>query len=454
MKQTSLGLLLLLLLMGCTTAPKADFAVTTTAAGPAIAGFGACMNPYLYAHPNIPAEISAAAVADLETKVKALHPQFVRIFFLNSWWDEDKDQSVNNDRGGMRQSLIRTVQLAQDSGATVLLQLWYDPNGYKDIDGVTRRFATAIEGLRHKHGLTAIQYATIQNEPDGNPDDVKLARYPKVYRAFDRALREAGIRDQVKVIGGDLVGEKWQHWLEVIGREMADQCDGYSFHAYWDYWRISTFQHHIAEVKHVLEAMPAKQRRPMYVTEFGARGFRERPGLEPGKSDTGKPLADVPVYSFEMAIFMMETINAGLAGTIQWDLYDVWYDRKMGYGLIGPVERGFDLKPGYWLLKMFTSACEPGWRGMKIRGEVEDVWVAALRGSRDELSVFVLNRVHGPRGVTVSGLSAGRTYKARMWNGDGKGMLQELEPVRANDNGVVAVTVPEMGVEVLTTMSE
>src|SRR4029079_8554915 len=118
-----------------------DFHISTKFAGPPIAGFGACMNPYLYSFPNMPAEISEEQVKDLEAKVKALHPQFVRIFFLNSWWESDTDPSIVQNHPGMRQSLIRTIQLAQDSGASVLLQFWYDPTRYADPDDVMRRFA-------------------------------------------------------------------------------------------------------------------------------------------------------------------------------------------------------------------------------------------------------------------------------------------------------------------------
>src|SRR5438067_9873482 len=109
---------------------SADFIVTSQPAGPPIAGFGACMNPYLYAYPNTPQEIDAKALADLQAKVKALHPQFVRIFFLNSWWEEDTDNSIAQGHKGMRQSVLKTIKLAQDAGASVLLQLWYDPNHY------------------------------------------------------------------------------------------------------------------------------------------------------------------------------------------------------------------------------------------------------------------------------------------------------------------------------------
>jgi hypothetical protein len=450
MKSLAISLLAFLVVTGCTHTRSADFVVTSKPIATPIAGFGACMNPYLYAYPNTPNEIKPTQLADLEQKVKALHPQFVRIFFLNSWWEKDTDNSVAKDHKGMRESIIRTIRLAQDAGASVLLQLWYDPDHYENPDDVTRRFAKAIAEMRSKYGLTSVRFATIQNEPDENSDDIKMKRYPIVYRAFDRALREEGIRQDVKIIGGDLVGEKWEHWLKMLASELSPVLDGYSIHAYWDYWRISTFRYHLKEVADVVAKLPAKQRRPLYVTEFGARGFRDKPGTEPGKSDTGKPVADVPVYSFEIGIFMLDAINLGFVGTAQWDMYDVWYDRKMGYGVIGPVEKGFPIKPGYWLLGMFTHATEPGWRAMKIDGEIEDVWISAL-ASKNDLSVFALNRVQGEKRITIGGLPRGQQLMSWIWNRDGQGKVERTEPVHVDDQGIASIAVPHMAIQLLTT---
>jgi hypothetical protein len=57
--------------------------------------------------------------------------------------------------------------------------------------------------------------------------------------------------------------------------------------------------------------------------------------------------------------------------------------------------------------------------------------------------------VHANKQVTIGGLKAGRLYKARMWNSDGNGLLEEMGSVRADDGGVVTMSVPDMGVEVL-----
>src|SRR3954465_14233269 len=56
LRKTLLASLLALALSACTTTPKPDFLITTNPIGQPIAGFGACMNPYLYAYPNTPNE--------------------------------------------------------------------------------------------------------------------------------------------------------------------------------------------------------------------------------------------------------------------------------------------------------------------------------------------------------------------------------------------------------------
>ena len=40
-----------------------------------------------------------------------------------------------------------------------------------------------------------------------------------------------------------------------------------------------------------------------------------------------------------------EAINRGFVGLVQWDMYDVRYDRAMHYGVIGDVKSGWRIKP-------------------------------------------------------------------------------------------------------------
>src|ERR1035441_5875264 len=85
------------------------FAVLTNQfAGPPLVGYGVEMSPYLTApNPDQP----VGDLADLERKLKALAPQHVRIFVMTDWWRPGNEP--------MRESFVRTCQLAQAAGATI-----------------------------------------------------------------------------------------------------------------------------------------------------------------------------------------------------------------------------------------------------------------------------------------------------------------------------------------------
>src|SRR4051812_3081590 len=81
----SMTVMLLVMLLsgpGCHTITKhrpPDLTITSENLGAPLVGFGAEFNPYLYCHPNW-GDVTETNVKDLETKVIALHPQYVRIF--------------------------------------------------------------------------------------------------------------------------------------------------------------------------------------------------------------------------------------------------------------------------------------------------------------------------------------------------------------------------------------
>jgi hypothetical protein len=252
----------------------------------------------------------------------------------------------------------------------------------------------------------------------------------------------------VRIVGGDLLEEREDQWFQMLGKELSPVLDGYSTHVYWDYWDIEKMKRRMRESAAMVRALPKDEQRPLYVTEFGAQGFRDNPQIEPGKSVDGKPLADVPTYSFEIAILMMEALNDGYAGTAQWDMYEVWYDRKMGYGVIGSVEKGFPKKPGYYLLSMFTHAVRPGWEARRVTGSVYDVWIAAAGPAGEARSVFVLNRKE-PKEVTVGGFRPGERMTSQVWNPDGNGTLADGPTVVAGPDGVVHVKMARDSVTVL-----
>jgi hypothetical protein len=119
---------------------------------------------------------------------------------------------------------------------------------------------------------------------------------------------------------------------------------------------------------------------------------------------------------------MIEALRRGYVGLVQWDMYDVRYDRAMHYGVIGDAKGGWQLKPGYWVLKMFTHAAKPGWRAVGVGVTDPNIQATAVKGDDGEMAVFVLNRDKGIKAVRVNGLRDGRV-RLITWNQEGNGRL-------------------------------
>jgi hypothetical protein len=416
-------LLLALTLIGCAPAAKFrirdDQIITKN-----FVGFGGEMNPYLYARPNWAEPTYAASqpaqgavnerkVADLERKVTELSPRHVRIFMLLHWWTPSGDYEIAKGDPRMIDSFIRTVRLAQRAGATVNLTLWYGPHPDPDASG--RKFAQIVTKLIRDEGLMCIRYLTIQNEPNDSPK-LKFANYVKLYRALDDELRKLEMRDQLQIVSGDLVSENQEKWFHDIAENLSDISDGYSIHAYWNYWNPKWLVERLTSARRIVDSLPLKSRRPLFVTEFGVRGNRPRDEVEPGWFADGTPVADDPRQAVQIAWFDLLALNLGYVATVQWELYDAWYDRLMPYGVIGDATTGFKLKPAYYVMRLLTHTIKPGWQIIRVDGSDADVIVAAARNDSDEMTIVALNRSSGSRRVNIAGITLRRSLTVLRWN--------------------------------------
>jgi len=157
-------------------------------------GFGTHANGWAYCSPNWGSITTAENVGDLERKFIDLAPQHVRIFV------EVQKRSPQQSDPNVNESVARTVALAKRAGATVNLTLWHGP--YKSLGDSAQVMVDMLVDYIRLRGLDNIKYVTLQNEP--NEYNVNMRRYNGLYQRFDARLRAAGLRDQIKIIGGDL----------------------------------------------------------------------------------------------------------------------------------------------------------------------------------------------------------------------------------------------------------
>lgn len=439
-----------------------------------LGGYGVQMNGHVYAG-VLPAP--AASMPDLEAKVKALEPQLVRIFY-------SEQQELIPER---LDSFVKTVQLAQDAGATI--NITYQSTARAKLNPVKfmNDFAAVLDNLVRTRGLTNVRWITIQNEP--NSTAVTLPQYEALYRALDASLVTLGLRDRIRFMGGDLVedggkaGTIPDHhaWWAYMAQHMNDLLDAYSVHIYWNYWDIPRMQFRLEDVRQIVDDLPVDARKPVYVTEFGVRGIVNLPDAttipQPGNWQDGTPLARTNIAAFQQLWFCIAASQLGYAGVVKWDAYWGKYDSsyRAAHYLIGPPEEGWPLFPAYHALRMLLQTTERGWQVLGVDPWADDDWklspegapvdqpekeLVAYKGPARELTLVGLDS-HGrdlnatstesPE-YSIGGLPPLTPFKLVVWNGDGDGENALAGTVTANEAGVVRFAVPLQAAFALTTV--
>ena len=417
-------------------------------------GFGGQFNQHVYAKISGP----PPDLPSMETKVLALRPQFVRIFFnTNEWTYPDR-----------MDSFLRTVDLAQRAQAEINVT-WQGSTPQYAMQNMGR-FAAVLARAVQSRPFERI-WVTLFNEP--NSTRITLQQYEQVYRLLDKRLRGLGVREQIRFMGGDLVGSKsplgqaQDEWFRYLADHMGDLLDAWSIHAYWDFWDSGKIERRLAEVRAIYSSIPAPQRRPIYVTEFGVRGvqtFEGEPETDPGFWPDGTVIAMTNVAAFQEAWFMIRATQLGFSAATKWDIYAGTYGSGAGqdYCSIGPGVEGWPLRPSYHLLQLLALVTEP--RG----GSIVDVVAGPGADPSKRLTAYVSpagdvtiigldidgavipTASHAPVAYSVGGLPPDRTLRLLLWNGDGGGANLDGGILTSDAEGTITFAVPGDAVFALT----
>jgi hypothetical protein len=433
------------------TVEVAEFKARTAAVVvPEFAGYGGQFNHHVYAALSRAVGVSDDNVADMEQKMRALHPQFSRIFFTpQAFTDPDK-----------MQSFVRTVQFAQSTGTDINIT-W---------QGGTlqpQKFADVLLDLVRNKGITHLKWLTLQNEP--NRTRITMDVYEKQYRDLDPLIQS--IRGQVKYMGGDLVrgpdtgAPNQDVWFQYLAAHMSDILDAYSIHVFWDYWDTQKLVDRLTEVRAIVDALPENARKPIYVAEYGVRGqrtFNGAPQVDPGVWEDGTPITQTNVSAFQQAWFDILAADLGYLGTSKWDSYYGKYDNgNQAYYLIGAPQSGWPLYPMYNLLQLFTTTVKRGWEVLSVDSVPDTSRIlAAYVGKQKQLTVIGLDTVGAQlnTGTTttssysIAGFPPSKPVNLLIWNANADGLVAPKQVLKSDSNGVVSVTVGQHSVFVLTTI--
>jgi hypothetical protein len=306
---------------------------------------------------------------------------------------------------------------------------------------------------------------TLLNEPNSitNPA-FSMATYELMYRTLDADLRAAGVRDQIRFMGGDLLQNNQRIWFQYMAAHMNDLLDAYSVHIFWSYWEPSDkLEGRLDDVNTIVTSeLPAEARKPVYASEYGVRGllnFGGAPVSQPGVWADGTPMAQTTISAFQLGWFDVYSSRLGYPGTMVWDLFNAKYDSgTQDFSCIGPAP-DFALRPCYSVLRLFTATTEPGWRIVGVDGAAGRKLLTAYAGDGDLLTVVGLDRDGGqlndgsgaPISYSVGGLPPLETFTLVVWNRGGGGGLTSDETVTTDAAGVAWLTIPQHAIWALTT---
>jgi hypothetical protein len=427
-----------------------DFLVVPTQVlVPDFAGFGAQFNHHVYAALSKGIGVTDDNVGVMEQEIRALHPQFSRIFFTpQAFADPDK-----------MQSFVRTVLLAQSTGTTI--NITWQGGRLDTASGTIQKFANVLLDLVKNRVITHLRWLTLQNEP--NSTKLTPAQVETEYRQLDPYIQS--IRGQVRFMGGDLVRTNQQAWFEYMASHMSDILDAWSIHVYWDYWDTQKLQDRLTEVREIVDALPADEQKPLYVTEYGVRGLRTLNGApqgDPGVWSDGTLVSRTNVSAFQHAWFDVLSARLGYYGTSKWDAYFGKYDNgTQAYYMIGSPQEGWPLFPLYNLMHLMTTTVRPTWKVVGV-DQVPDTTrlIAAYLSPKGEQTIVgldtagaQLNTVSSTQvAYTIGGLPPSRRLRLAIWNEAGDGLDGTTTTVLSDAAGVATVTLPLNGVFVLTSL--
>jgi hypothetical protein len=403
-----------------------------SAIGGPLVGFGAQFNANLY-HPS--GRFSQGKTGALAAQLNKLDPQHVRVFF---------DSRAFRD-ASYRTTFHRTVGLAQTAGATVNVTYWHGP--YQGAPGTAGFGKAEMDGFADvlkrelDSGHSAIQYVTVQNEPNRTKFNSHKKDLVQLYKNLHAALQTRGIRGRVKLIPELVRGypgtqSYFKDWLKVIGAGAGGIIDGYAFHIYWDHdmWDVVRDKR-IQEIKDGIQSLPAAQRKPVYVTEFGTRGEPDAnkrvlrwPGWDKKNCTAGRPgcrrIADTTIAGANNAFFQIVGARAGFRAFVYWDAYWTMYDKAdQRWSLIGRPSEGMRPTPTYHVQKLLSHAVGRGWIPVAVSDpKRQHLRSTAFKGD-GKLTVLGVNKSGCATTFRYSGLPAGARFFELVWNDDGGGTI-------------------------------
>lgn len=406
-------------------------------------GFGVQGEVFLYLQRSIQQGLNDKDRELIKHRILAMRPKFVRLTVrLSDWEPELGKHTPDNDT---LRDLKATIAIYKEAGADVqltewghALPKWYKPNDRLPSPDMRKAFtdswASLLKYLRRDCGFNNVRYVTMHNEPNNLP----WAEYRAICRNLDTSLKDAGIRNEISIIGPDEANENLL--LPLAIRDLNDVIDFYDAHGYTS----NTGKDFGLWVENKTDLMPKTstvnpRRKRILVTEFG---------MADGMDTWQTPHNDEYGYGLFLADCAVVSANLGASALVMYCISDYDCGTKMKWGLWKSKDEDWEPRPGYYSWSLITRYTKLGSSVHLLSGDSSSIQGTAFQApGKGAWTLMVVNRTPSAKDVMISGLKPGSrwepfVYSAQIVPTPDREMIRPGKQMIAVKDGAIRMRMP------------
>ncbi len=294
---------------------------------------------------------------ELYKRIDFVNPHIIRVMDVSSWRYfkglDQREQPILDFENQEVKSLCKLLDYCQKNKITVLFGEWGAPGFWELNSKNPNRILRAnddrwiemitqyLDFLILKKGYTCIKYYNLVNEPNGYwaSTDGNWEEWKEGYEKLNTALIKKGLDKFVELSGPDAVTQ-WDHpkhpkkahdWVYSTVNELDTITGLYDFHIYADQDLIRTGN--FIPYLEPFSTQINKTKKPFVLGELGMKysGSLKEENKKRGEKDpyAGPDDSSMFVYDYFYGVDMVDaavqSMLAGVGGTIAWDLDDAMH---------------------------------------------------------------------------------------------------------------------------------